>query len=131
MYMGAEGGAPFGPTSKMERAAKDCVRKGMTGIKAIAAMFLAIIPWAFFDNVSKLTHKYCYKDWVFEKICNDRDGKRNKKPTLFACSKDTSGARRRTANERKKYKITGSYILAWIAICIIQGGHFHGKQGGV
>lgn len=129
MYTGPEGGAPFGPTSKMEKVAKDCDMKGSTGIDAVAAMFLAILPWEFFEKVSKLTDKYCYKDWVFEKICNDRDGKRKKRPTLFDCNQRTSGARHRTAKEKRTYKISGSFILAWIAICIIQGGHFHGKQG--
>lgn len=28
--------------------------------------------------VAKLTHTYCYKDWVVEEKCNDRDGNEKK-----------------------------------------------------
>ena len=86
----------------------------------MACIFLAIVPLSFFVNVARLTRKYCYEDWVVEKMANDRDGKRKKKPYFKDVPPktdgvDTPGRRHRANEEAKKYKITPGYVMVWIA----------------
>jgi hypothetical protein len=45
----------------------------------LAEVFLGILPLSFFQFVSKMTDKYCYKDWVVEKEQVDADGNGNVK----------------------------------------------------
>jgi len=43
--------------------------------KFLADMFMFMVPLSFFEQVSIWTEKYCYKDWVIEKVGRDRDRK--------------------------------------------------------
>ena len=70
-YTGPEGGPPCGPSSAMKEAAKNA--------KSLACIFLFILPWKFFEYVSKQSAKYAYKDWVVEKSAKDRDGNTKKR----------------------------------------------------
>jgi hypothetical protein len=42
-------------------------------IATLAVIFLAILPLAFFNTVSKQTHNYCHKEWVVETVQKDKD----------------------------------------------------------
>ena len=119
-YTGPEGGAPAGPSTKIVYIAKKAT--------SLAEIFLAIVPWSFFLKVAILTSKYCYEDWVVEKTAKNRDGIDKKKPYLSDCLRDTPGKRRRADNEAKKYDISASFILCWVAILIIQAGHFSSNK---
>ena len=37
-----------------------------------------MMPLVFWREVARLSTKYCYEDWVVEKICKDRDGNKKK-----------------------------------------------------
>lgn len=41
------------------------------------------------DDVSKMTNKYCYEDWVVGREQKDHDGNTKKKKILIPCSKET------------------------------------------
>lgn len=76
-------------------------------------------------KVAFYTKKYCYEDWVEQKIGKDRDGHDKKKPYFVDCTADTPGARHREdITTNKKYDICAGYILSWIAILILLSGHY-------
>jgi hypothetical protein len=116
-YGGPNGGPKAGPTSNIMEIARRA--------PSLAEVFFGILPISFFQYVSKMTDKYCYKDWVVEKEQVDSDGNVKKKKMLKPCTADTPGARHRVDCEsRYSYKITPGFILAWFGLLILQGAHF-------
>ena len=115
-YTGPLGGSEPGPTTWI----KDVVHRA----DSLACIFLAIIPWSFFEMIAKWTSKYAYKDWVVEVTGKDRDGNLKKKVHLEMCTENTEGCRHQADNEVTKYKITPGFVLCWFALIILQGAHF-------
>ena len=116
-YTGPRGGPPAGPTQFVMNEARRA--------NSLADIFLAILPLTFFTKVSQMTHKYCYEDWVVEKEQLDSDGNIKHKKILKPCTANTSGARHRVDSSAKySYSITPGFVLAWVALLVLQGGHF-------
>ena len=116
-YTGPLGGPKAGPTTYICDIGRNATD--------LADIWLGIVPKSFYDNISKMTHKYCYVDWVVEREQKDRDGDTKKRKILVPCSKDTEGARHRVRDDTKyRYKITSGYVLAWSAMLLLQGAHF-------
>ena len=110
----------------MRRVAADAV--------SLACIFLAILPWSFFRYVATRTQAYAYEDWVVEREQMDRDGNKKKKKVLVPVdygnsTGPTPGRRHRADKLRKRYDITPSFVLCWIAIVIIQGAMFGSFKG--
>jgi hypothetical protein len=108
---------------------KDIVRSADN----LALIFLAILPVLFFVKVALLTRKYCYKDWVVEKEQRDEHGNVKKKKYLAdVCAttvgKLAPGRRHRADNEEVRWDINPGYIICWIGILILQGGHFGSEK---
>ena len=101
-YTGSLGGSEPGPTPWI----KDVVGR----VDSLACIFLAIIPWSFFEMIAKWTSKYAYKDWVVEVTGKDRDGNLKKKVHLERCTENTEGCRHQADNEITKYKITPGFV---------------------
>ena len=100
-YTGPDGGPPAGPSQKMIEVARTA--------QTLACLFLAILPLSFFEKVAKYTYKYCYEDWVVEKVAKDRDGNEKKKKILVDCPAKTNGSntpgrRHHCDKEKVKYK---------------------------
>jgi hypothetical protein len=84
-----------------------------------------ILPLSFFQQVTKMTDKYYYRDWVMEKEQLDRDGNVKKKKILKACTAETPGARHRARKDTSySFTITVGYVIAWIGLLVLQGAHF-------
>ena len=82
------------------------MRTAVKAAKTLADIFLFIVPLTFFVKVAFYTKKYCYDDWVEQKIGKDRDGHDKKKPYFVDCTADTPGARHREDTTiNKKYDI--------------------------
>ena len=82
-----------------------------------------------FQQVSNLTNKYAYKEWLVEKTATDRDRNLNTNNYLYHCSEwtdrvETTGRRHIADNEYIKFQSTQGYVLCWISIFILSGGHF-------
>jgi hypothetical protein len=116
-YTGSQGGPKHGPTQSIINIARQSW--------CLAFVFLGILPLVFFQTVIRRTQSYCYEEWVVETIKRDRDGNPEKKKLLKPCSPDTPGARYHV-KKGSKYScgITTGYVLAWVAILILQGAHF-------
>ena len=76
-----------------------------------------------------MTDKYAHRDWVVEKQGVDRDGNPKKRMYYEDCPATTNGVptprrRHRADKETRKYTITTGFIICWIGILIISGGHF-------
>ena len=117
-YTGPHGGPSFGPT----QFTKDIVRSADN----LALIFLAIFPVSFFVNVA-------YKDWVVEKERRDEHGNVKKKKYLVDVypttgGEPTPGRRHRADNEAVRWDINPGYIICWIGILILQGGHFGSEK---
>ena len=69
-YSGPEGGTDAGPSPSIQHVGWSA--------ENVAAICLFILPLNVFQVIAKLTHRYCYKDWVIEKNDNDRDGNEKK-----------------------------------------------------
>ena len=67
--------------------------------------------------------------WIVEKYGKDRDGKAKKRRHFEDVPAGTPGARHRADKEKKKFTVTPSYILCWIAILMLQGAHFGEDKG--
>ena len=65
-YDNSGGGGVAGPSSAMLEIARTA--------KSLADIFMFMVPFSFFEQVSTWTEKYAYKDWVIEKVGRDRDG---------------------------------------------------------
>ena len=72
-YTGPSDRGIFGPTSVMSQVVRTATN--------LATIFLSILPLNFFEKISQWTDKYTYKDWVIEKVGNDRGG--NKKQVRY------------------------------------------------
>jgi hypothetical protein len=118
----ARGGAPAGPSTDALRVARTT--------KSLASMFLFMVPLAFFSQVAKWTHKFCYEDWVVEKIGTDRDGGTKKRrhfvdvPAQIEPGVAYPERRHRADKEKKKFSITKGFVMCWMASLILQGAHF-------
>ena len=101
-YTGSQGGGDFGPTSAIKEAARTATE--------LSVLFFFIVPLGFFHHVSVSSDKYCYKDWVIEKIGKDRDGNRKKRRYFEDVSNDqdckVGDKRHRGDKEKKKFAIT-------------------------
>ena len=95
---------------------------------SLACIFLAIIPWSFFELIAKWTSKYAYDDWVVEVTGKDRDSNLKKKVHLERCIENTERCRHRADNEATKYKITPGFVLCWFALIILQSAHFESNN---
>ena len=120
------GGPDAGPSAYIRGVAANAL--------SLACIFLAILPWAFFEYVAKQTKHYAYEEWVVKKAQLDRDGKTKKKKTFVPVDfkgsrKKTPGRRHRVDNPKKRYDVTPSFVLCWIAIVIIQGAVFGSFKG--
>ena len=67
-YWGSKGGSPAGPSNDVMAVARST--------QSLIDIFLFMVPWSFFSQVAKWTHKFCYDDWVVEKFGKDHDGVR-------------------------------------------------------
>ena len=102
---------------------------GYTTISYITCFYFSIhLALVFFVQVSGLTNEYVYEDWVVEKTVHDSDGNEKKKKILVGCDKKTPGCRHRGDTESIKFQSTPGFVLAWLALLIIQGGHFGSKK---
>lgn len=120
-YHGSQGGPLAGPTKEITDVARSA--------KDLISIFLFIVPFWFFEKVAWFTNKYCYEDWVVEKVQLDRDGNPKKKKIFKQVSATTGGVptpgrRHRADRERKKYNITPGYMLVWFGLVMLQGAHF-------
>jgi hypothetical protein len=96
---------------------------------SLADLFLFIVPMSFFNHVAKCTKKYCYDDWVVEKIGKTRDGEEKQTPHYvdvpgMLAGEPYPGRQHRADKEKKRYLITPGFIICWFAILILQGGYF-------
>jgi hypothetical protein len=98
--------------------------------RCLAMIFLAILPLALFNTVSKRTHNCCHEEWewVVETVQRDRDGNPKKKKLLNPCTADTLGARHRVKDNKHAYEVTTGFVLAWVALLILQGAHFRTQK---
>jgi len=107
---------------------KDIVRSADN----LALIFLAILPVSFFVKVALLTRKYCYEDWVVEKERSDENGNVKKIYLVdvypMTGGEPTPGRRHRADNEAVRWDISPGYIICWIGILILQGGHFGSEK---
>ena len=123
-YDGPSGGPNAGPSLKMKSVAHNH--------KSLCDLFLVIIPLSFFIKVAEYTTKYCYKDWVVEKLRPGRDNNTTKKKYFKDVPATEGGVktpgRRHRADQNhsknKQYIVTAGYVICWIAILILQGAHF-------
>ncbi len=121
-YTGPHGGPPYGPTQFM----KDIVHLADN----LALVFLAILPMLFFVHVAAMTKKYCYKDWVIEKKRTSNEEGNVKKRTYLSDvapttgGEPTPGRKHRADNEPVKWDVNPGFIICWIGLLILQGGHF-------
>ena len=87
--------------------------------KSLADVFLCVLPWRLWKKCAVLSEEYAYKDYVTEEKVPDKT-----RPLLKHCHISHPDKRHRADKEKTKFKITTSFVLAWIAILIIQGAHF-------
>ena len=121
-YTGSDGGPKCGPTQWIKDKAMNAT--------SLACLFLAIFPMSLIIYIAKMTNKYANEDWVVETEVKDADGNVKKRKVYKDCTADTEGARHRTHKYKKKYDITPGFVLAFIAILIIQGAHFGESKRG-
>ena len=125
-YTGVFGGGAFGPSSTMRQAARTA--------KDLSALFFLMMPLVFWREVARLSHKYCYTDWVVEKIGKDRDGNKKKMryfedvPPLLVGR--TKNKRHRVEEEKQRFKITTGFVLCFMAHLLLQGAHFGSTKPG-
>jgi hypothetical protein len=87
-----------------------------------------------FEGIAVATDRYAYKEWVVPKPRRDKDGNVSKRPILVPWirrdqrDKRPAEARHRADNSNFKPRITFEYILTWIAILILPGAYFGGKN---
>ncbi len=74
--------------------------------------------------IADRTRFYAYEDLVVEKVQLDADGNQKKRKVFKRCKKGTPGARKRAQRETQQYEITPGFVLAFIAILIIQGAKY-------
>ena len=120
-YTGPMGGGDSGPSRDMRMLARRA--------KDLSCVFLTVLPLSFFASVAQFTNKFAYKDFVKEQDQTDRDGFLKKKKMVVDCQEytdgmKTPGARHRADNEKYKFRVTTGFVLAWVAILIIQGAMF-------
>jgi hypothetical protein len=119
-YTGSQGGGDFGPTAAIKEAARTATE--------LSVLFFFMVPLAFFHHVSVSSDKYCYKDWVIEKIGKDRDGNRKKRRYFEDVWNDqdpeVGDRRHRGDKEKKKFAITPGFVICWVAHLIMQGALF-------
>jgi hypothetical protein len=115
-YTGSQGGPKHGLSNYIINVARQTC--------CLAMIFLAILPLAFFNTVSKQTHNYYHEEWVVETVQRDRDGNPKKKKLLKPCTADTPGARHRVKDNKHSNEVTTCFVLAWVALLILQGAHF-------
>ena len=77
-YTGPLGESEPGPTPWI----KDVVHRA----DSLACIFLAIVPWSFFEMAVKWTNKYACDNRVVEVTGKDRDGNLKKKVHLESCT---------------------------------------------
>ncbi len=87
-------------------------------------IFISIIPMTVFVKIATLTNKYCYKDWVIPKTVKNAFNNQKKHQVLIHSDASAPGARHCATKGEKKYSISPGFILAWIAIFVINGAHF-------
>jgi hypothetical protein len=63
-----------------------------------------------------------------ETVQRDRDGNPKKKKLLNPCTADTLGARHRVKDNKHAYEVTTGFVLAWVALLILQGAHFRTQK---
>ena len=125
-YEGAHGGGAFGPSSAMKEAARTA--------KNLSALFFLMMPLVFWREVARLSTKYCYEDWVVEKIGKDRDGNKKKvryfEDVLPNKVRSTKNKRHRVDKEKQRFKITTGFVLCFMAHLLLQGAHFGSTKPG-
>jgi hypothetical protein len=100
----------------------------------LALVFLAILPMLFFVHVAAMIKKYCYEDWVVEKKCTSNEEGNVKKRTYLSDvdpttgGEPTPGRRHRADNEPVKWDVNPGFIICWIGLLILQGGHFGSEK---
>jgi hypothetical protein len=104
----------------------------------LSLIFLAILPTLFFVKVAKMMRKYCYKDWVLEKVHRNEYGNEMNKGMYLTDVAPTTGGKPRTPgcrhhvdNEPVRWDVNPGFIICWIGILILQGGHFEKDVVGV
>ena len=114
-YGSAGGGPKCGPSNYILMAARNAT--------TLADIFLSIVPMTVFVKIATMTEKYYYKDWVIHKSVNESRNNPKKWHVLIPLDASAPGARCCAANKEKKYSISPGFILAWIAILVINGAH--------
>jgi hypothetical protein len=98
------------------------------------ALDIPILPMLFFVKIAKMLRKYCYEDWVVEKEHRNEDGNEKNKRTYLANvapttgGKPTPGRRHHTNNDPVRWDAYPGFIISWISILILQGGHFGSEK---
>ena len=111
-YTGPHGGAlGLGPSVKMKQVVRNAT--------SLADVFLGILPWRFWKKCVGASEEYVYKDYVTKEKVPGRT-----RPIMKHWRTSHPDKYHRADKERVKFKITTCFVLAWIAIRIIQGAHF-------
>ena len=116
-YTGSGGAGDYGPDDDIRSAAS---KQSFT----LATLFLLLFPITLIQFIADRTKFYAYDDWVVETVQLDSDGNQKKRKMFKRCSKTTPGARKRAQREAQQFDITPGFVLAFIAILIIQGAKF-------
>ena len=120
-YNGPFGGPNACPTQQIKNIAHNAT--------TTADIFLGILPITFFEHVSSMTNKYCYEDWVVPCKQLDSNGYVKRKKMMVSCNQDTPGAQHRAnKTNRSTYDITTRFVLVWVALLVLQGGHFRSTK---
>jgi hypothetical protein len=83
-YTGSHGQPKAGPTQFITNIVRSA--------KGLCEIIVAILPLAFFEQVTQLTEKYCYDDWVVERRKNDSNGNKMVAVYFVPVSSLTDGA---------------------------------------
>ena len=111
-YTGPDGGSvKSGPSSKM----KETIRVATS----LAPVFLFLMPWSFWKKVAKRSHIYAYEDYVVPVLTEG-----GKRPKLKQCRRKEDDKRHRADNEKQKFTFSADYVLVWISVLILLGGHY-------
>ena len=88
-YTGPQGGSvETGPSSRMKEVTRTAT--------SLATVFLFVMPWSFWNKVSKRSRVCAYEDYVVPVLAED-----GKRPKLKQRQKGVEGSRHRAVNEEK------------------------------
>ena len=121
-FDGSQGGGVPGPTAKIKDHIN--VRRQPDAIKRLADLFMFFFPLTLLTFVANESNRHAFEDWVVEKEVTDLQGQVKKKKMLVPCKSNEPNARHRaTKGEGGTWEFTPGFVLAWLGVCIIFGGH--------